>query len=272
MPNALRIQKEIIAMEVFSTANVGDMLKRAFPVLVAEVKDLFGTIDPAAPAIPLPKDAKAFISEIKKHRYLDISPLTAYVPAGLEATYDIYETKLRHAVEHCDGIFERVLNPYASYLSQLITNKEAQLETINKRAYHKQMELTRDEINKEIGSVFKKGSTVTQSSLGSVVSRNNDWEPVMQRVFLLSDRMNRIDRKALTKKITECSQLLDTLHGMIRRGEMMGVTPEVVENLSEGAYQVARELEFYSVTFYRVQALAESVNNTTASVMATLKR
>jgi hypothetical protein len=52
----------------------------------------------------------------------------------------------------------------------------------------------------------------------------------------------------------------------IQKNEIEHVSPEVTQNLAFGAYEVAREIEFFSVVYYKVLALTTSVDATTVKV------
>ncbi|EKD22668.1 MAG: hypothetical protein ACD_84C00015G0001 [uncultured bacterium] len=57
----------------------------------------------------------------------------------------------------------------------------------------------------------------------------------------------------------------------IKRNEFDGMSPEIIRNLSDGAFQVASELEFYSVMHYRVTAYANAVTRTAEHFEKTMK-
>ena len=67
------------------------------------------------------------------------------------------------------------------------------------------------------------------------------------------------------------SALLNTLLTKLNRGDLDDVSPQVVKNLADGAYQAACEVEFYSVTYYKVHALAGALDRTTDTLLKTLK-
>ena len=74
------------------------------------------------------------------------------------------------------------------------------------------------------------------------------------------------------KKLDEAVILTTKLIDKINRGQMKGVSPEVVKNLSEGVYEVAKEMEFFSATYYRVMSLNESLNRTVTHFKEVFKK
>lgn len=262
MTQILRIQRDVAALEAFAVSDVGGLFKRIVPTIFDDISNFFKTVRPEDQAVELPKDHKKFLELIKHHRYIDLTGVASYVPEGLEVTYDEYLVELDKSVERIEGLVSNVLNPFSAFLAGLVTNKEAQLSTFSFNATNKGVEKEREALLKDLGECFGKGRTQTNVTYGDVVKRNQDWESVLTRTIVLTGRVNHIDRRVIQKKIAECSQLLETIYKKLQRGEFENVTPEVVQNFADGAYQVARELEFYSTTVYRVHAYTHSVKRT----------
>ena len=61
--------------------------------------------------------------------------------------------------------------------------------------------------------------------------------------------------------------MLDLIEKKISRQELEGVTPQIVTELSEGAYQMASQLEMYSTVWYKVQNFVTAVNYSTEVVI-----
>lgn len=260
MLNQLRIQRDMVAMEAFLSTDLFGFMRDIVPSLVNEFHNFTARFAPDAPAIPLTSAQADFVKEINKHSYLDLVPLTAFVPEGLETTYLEYSDRLDVAVDHADRILTEVLGPYTVFLSQLISNKEQKLSTLSMESFYKKLEEGRKNANLALGGCFGKGSTRTEVKYGDVIRRNNDWPTVFHNVEHLSKEMNRVDRKLLTKKVTECDHLLSIIIEKIKREEFVDVSPQVVQNIADGAYQIAAELEFFSVTYYKTLAFVEAIN------------
>lgn len=263
--NSLRIETSRVSLESFSGADVKQLLTNTFPSIVSNVKEFFAGFTPANannPAIILSFNEAAFIKEVSTHSYLDIAPLAAFVPEGLDVTYSKYSEELMPAVAHASKILSGVMTSYSTFLSQLISNSDLKLSTQSFEKIYTELTKEREKLNVEIGKCFKRGSTKAEVTIGDVVDRNADWHNVINSADVMLKLINGVDRKALNKKINECSDLLDVILAKMNRNEFEGMSPEIIRNLSDGAYQVASELEFYSVTFYKVMAYSASISNT----------
>lgn len=259
--NSLRIETARVSLESISGADVRDLLSNTFPSIVANVKGFFGKFVPGESGIVLGFNEAAFIKEIIKRPYLDISPLAAFVPEGMDTTYLKYSESLLLSTTHAANILSGVMTGYTTFLGQLISNTDSKLASVRLMT-HEGLEDNRKKLNEELGKCFKHGSTKTEVTLGDVVDRNSDWEHVLRTSDVMFKLINSVDRKALNKKIDECASMLDIVLAKIKRDEFVGMSPETIENLSNGAYRVASELEYFSVTYYNVLAFSIALTHT----------
>lgn len=261
MTTSLSRTREMIAMEAAITTDLAGLLKRVFPQMIEDLKSFVGIADASLQAIQLTPQARQFVDKVvKKNTYLDIAPMSAWVPEGLAVSYTQYLPILQACVDHAATIVDGTMIPYCTFLSRLITNRDEQLQSM---AYdYTALEKIRDGLQDANAKCFKKNSNVAQVSLGDVVHRNAEWEPILHAANALLEKMNKVDRKALNKKVEESTHLLDTIIKKLKHDEYTSITPQVVENLSNGAYQVGKELEFFSVTYYRTLSFVEAVNKT----------
>lgn len=263
MINALRIERDRIALEASVSLNLQSLLKDTFPSIVAGFAGFVGGFSPKAPAIQLTSKQSEFIRELTKHPYLDIAPLAAYTPEGLNVSYLHYLQKLTPAVLHAVQILP-TLSEYATFLAVLLTNTDQKFASSPVPRKFADMEKNRQLLNHDLGVCFFKGSTRTERTMGDVVDRNNEWTAVFHQSDELVKQVNSVDRGALNKKVAECVELLEKIKTSVEKGNLEGVSSSVVVKLADGAYTVASELEFYVVTYYKVAALAESINRTVA--------
>ena len=266
MLNTIRIQRDTVALEFLSGGRLAAMAKSVLPDMVASFRSSLPDFNANDKPIPLSSRQREFIRLVEKHSYTNLAPLSVFVPEGLDATYKDYIARLDVSVDHIKHIIDDVLAPFTTYLSQLITNRDQVFNTASMDSLFSKLEEGRKNAHASIGECFKQGSTRTEVKYGDAVKRNADWEEVLHNSDHISTEMNRIDRKQLARKVKECSDLLEIVIAKIKRGELDNAADAVVQNLSNGTYQVASEVEFFSVTYYRVDALCKSIKATTEKI------
>lgn len=270
MINSMRITSERVALEAFAVADLAALVKRAFPQMLEDFKGLMGFTNTVEQAIQLTPDARSFVNDIaRKHSYIDIAPLTAWVPQGFTGDYLSYAPSLQAQVAHVEQLLGTTLGPFTGFLAKVLTNYDDQLSTQTNS--YIQLEKVRTTLEVDNAKHFKAGSVVVQSSLGNVVKRNADWEVVLQLTNELTTRMNKIDRRMINKKIAESADLLERLIRQIKNKKIEHLTPQVVTNISNGAFQVAKEVEFYSIVYYRVMAFSDAISKTVSATKEVFK-
>ena len=262
----LDILNKQITMEAFAGGDVSKLLTESFPLVVNDTKDyivnFLNSFKASEPGLALNFNENKFIKEINKHAYLDYSPLSAYVPEGLNVKYLDYAVSLEKAATHVSIIMNGTLNKYSMFLSHLINNNDIQLSTSSFNHEFKQLEEIREKLILELGNCFKSGSTVTETTIGNVISRNADWDKVFISANTISKLINSVNRNDLNKKIKECTEYLDIIINKTKRNELNKLTPEGISNLSAGAYSMAKELEFFSIIYYKSLAYVNMLNKT----------
>jgi hypothetical protein len=264
MNYTLKHQRDLVALEAFSVPDLSGLVRKVFPTIEGSLKG-FRNFFTSQPAVGMTSKQSEFVKTIEKQRYTNIMSLTAYVPEGLKVTYLEYARALFPAADHAAGSV-KLLDDYALFLSLLVSDKLAIHDTTSRNKVFVELATKREQLLKDMGACFEKGSTRTDRKIEDVVQRNADWPEVFKHVGDISTVMNKIERKHLNKKIEECTELLERIGQKIERGEFDKVSPEVILDLSDGAYQVASELEFYAAMYYRTQALATAVDRTVAHV------
>jgi len=267
----------MISHETFSVSGIVNSLQNLIPSLQKNFQDYINNFTVAGffksdnPAVQLKSNEREFLRTIDGRVYLNLSPLLAYVPEGLEASYIEYLMVVRDLVLHCHSTTLKTLNEYSVYLAQIITNRQLKVTTMPHDALYAKMEKTRTELNKRAAKCFKPGSSRAERTYGDVVDRNGDWTEVFKLLTEIDHLVNTIDRSALHKKAEECNTQLGTIIKQIKNNEFEGAGPEVTNNLAAGAYQSGAELEFFAATYFRTMTINTAVGDTMNKVSAILK-
>lgn len=260
MTTLLENQRAVVALEAFTIQDTGNLLHRVFPAIQSGFRDLYNLVSPNdKPTAPITSQQKEFLEAIAGRNYVSISPLPARVPEGLKVPYLVYGEALSQAVENATKIVDQ-LSLYTLFLGQLVTNHDHQFSSEFNASYYKKLQATRDMDNQQLGACFQPGSTKADRTFGDVVARNADWKSVFNVTNAVSEQIDSVNRRTLSKKIEEAGQLLDVIEKKLERNELEGVSPQVVTELSEGAYHIASQLEMYSSVYYKVQAFVTAVN------------
>ena len=213
----LRLSRDLVALEAFSTTDVVGLLKRIFPTIKGEFDEFIARFSPNEQGLSLTGDQKIFVRNLVKHSYADVMSISAWVPEGLKTSYLEYAVELDPAVEHAAKVMDNVLVPYSGYLASLLTNSTSKFSSENITLNYRAMAKDRELLNQNLGRCFTPGSSKSVATIAQVVKRNADWGQVFTASEALVQTMNKVDRQALKRKIEECTDLLDRIAAKITR-------------------------------------------------------
>ena len=211
-----------------------------------------------------------FLKRISGIQYLDIAELTVYVPEGLQTSYLEYSNELNAAAQRAAGV-EAELSKFSKYIAVLLSDRQAKIDHVLNAQEFTTMAKSRAAVVEAMAQHFAKGSTRTDVRYATAVRRNSEWETIYKNVEHQQKLLNPAALEHVRKKMDECVDLLDRLVKSAERGEFQDAAPEQIKKLSNYVYEMASELEFFSVVFYRCRALAESVDATMKKVDKVVK-
>lgn len=272
MLDTLRLHREWVALEALSLEgfNARELLTRFLPDTKAVLAKLSASFAPTEPAIAFTKSQHEFLRLVEQRKYLDLAPLGAYVPEGMDVSYLQYLAVLAPIVEHVAKV-PGLLNAYSTHLALLLSNADHRRSTQTSAVPYKQLETARTELQQSLGKCFKNGSHTTDTRYDRVVDRNNDWTQIFAQMEQITSQINSVDRKHLQRATADTVHLVDKVLEMAHKTDLSDAQPGVVLELSDGAYQLACELESFAAVSYRVLTLANAIKETVASLTKTLK-
>lgn len=269
--NTFRLTHEYVALESFADPNTGSIFGKAFPVIREGFSKFVGMFDEQEKAPALTSEQRDMVKSLTKQKYLDVADLTAYCPEGLDVDLVTYTKFLEQAVDHVSLTYNKLSPEYVMILGRLINQPDYKLDSRETETIFKGVQKNREEKMHDVGKCFKKGSTKAVTTLGDLVQRNNDWQEVFQRTEAINIVIGKIDRRKLAKSIKEITDMMDMIKSKMERGELENISPQVVRGISEGAFQLASEIEMYAAVHYRVMELNGTLNATVAHYNKSMK-
>ncbi len=262
MLQSLKVQSNLISLESSTPENIYAAVTSFFPRLIEGVKSFANGIftDNAAHVFQL-TDVKAIERKILGANYVQMSPVTLPVPAGMCINYPDYIAVVADSVDIVERINNEVLVPFVTWLGVLLTNPE-ELRTlrattnINGLQWH-----DIDGIQKRYAKAFDKQAK-SEKPYGELYRRNVDYVQAVKDTNGIAERMARIDRTAMIKQMETAVQYLERIIENTKSNpEQFKVSGPVLDSLSKLTYHVAKEIEFYSIVAFSAQALTTAVED-----------
>lgn len=271
------LEVDQIALEANVLSNMFNSLRTIFPNIVNKVKAKLGEVDEELKlleqeGIQLTTRDKQIFNKLKKVNYLDISQIAIVVPEGFESKYLNYGVYIEETLNNLNKLKNEVLVPYKLYLTTFIANRDAKISTVDKTLEYDKLSLARKDSNDTNESFFKIGSVQSKQRLGTVVTRNADIILLNNKVEILENKLKVVNVSDVKNTSKECIVLLDTIIKMLGEKKFSNVSPETAKNLAKGAFEVAKEVEYFAVSYYRVKTYIAAVQATIDRVEEYLKR
>jgi hypothetical protein len=257
----LQVQRDL-ALESMMVSNPFERLTNLLPIAVSAFKHMLGLMSTDAPAAnPLTGDQAKFVKTVASRNYLNLSQMPARVPEGMKGTYLAYLHVLTEASTHASQVVDR-LSAYTLFLGTLINEHGAELSTRFDRAQYSALLAARNDHTSMLATLVQPGSVKVDTTYGAVVERNADWKPIFEGLNLVANQINSVNKRTINKKVEEAAQYLEIIERKVGRGELAHISPQMVTEIAEGAFQMGKEVEYFVAVWYKVQALTEAINAT----------
>lgn len=236
-----------------------------FKQIIPNIKSYFTTVKDELefkPVTKLSKDQKKFMEIINEIPFAELRLLKAFKPEGLKVSYLELLDELEKEIIHCQKVDKEIIKPYIVLLGKIISQNDALKSLDTNDLNNANIEDRREKSIDRFSKLYDKDSHDVNTNVKDIIGRNADWATLFNRLNNALDSLERIDRDAIQKDIDICSEYLDIIIDKINNNQISDVTPEALRRLTNTTLQIAKEVEFLSITYFRTLTLKGSVENT----------
>lgn len=238
-----------------ATEGVSELLVKVMPGINNGFKTILNTIKPTSIIEVLFEDSLEVA--LGKVNYVSLSKLDLPVPEGLQVKYLTYLETLESSTRRLVDL-PKNLEDFTRYVAGILTNHDSRVSTVSQDNLFRELDSSRGVAYAAISSCFN-GGTRAKRKYSELVDRNADWPVVETKVKAVVKELNQYDRSDLIDKAKHLHSLLQKVEQTSKRGGFDLANPNVLKTLAEGAFQLASELEYLSVLYYRVLGLTKAV-------------
>lgn len=260
-----RIQRRI-AMEAGFLSNFTNTIRDVVPSMMASIGSALKSVSFLNNEKQDTNGRSSFIALLDTKNFVKNSDINLIVPEGFSGQLTEYSELLKECSEHASNVLSGILIPYNTFLSQLLSSKSIHVSSVGKLSYLQKIDSNREDLSKKLGNFFVKGSTQVKQPMGKVLSRNKDWEVLLDSQNKTLSAINTASRKAVETAVDECVELIESIKVAAAAGELDGLSSSMIKQLSETTLCVANEVAFYSITLYRVNDLDKCISVSIESV------
>lgn len=264
MLDSIRIESELISLEAFAPSQGLKAITARLPSLVTKVSDFVSEKFSSKPTEFRLVDSRASTQALKVVNYGDIRTLQAFKSPGQSVPYlELIGVLESIQSELVDRLMPEALVPFDTWLAIQLTNPE-QLSSVRNGAHIQGfVQHNVESFAKKLSACFDPKDPSTSTELGDLMRRNADWEVIVKRSNALAEKAMSLPRKEIVTITERITTNLNTLIERIR-AEDSGYTlsGSTVAALASLCYNLAREIEFYSVFMYQVQLHSQALEDT----------
>jgi hypothetical protein len=260
--------------------STGALLTVSLPNFVASVQSFFQNMVKSSPDFHV-IEQKLFSQKLTaaKMQYTDMAKISLYVPSGMSVSYLDWLKVLEDAAETTLTLESRVLDPFLAWVG-LLTSDDSRF--INRRVKDGLGDIEFSDLDRLKGAIAECFSRRVKDErpYGELLGRNKDWDTVVKESNLLTERTARIRPNVIHEKTQQLSHYLETLAGHLSDPDTVDkfnneygklFNRDIVSTLADMTYQVAQEVEFFSVYVYYLESTAQAIEDSMVKIQKIAK-
>lgn len=245
-----------ISQEAVSVSDIAALVRTKFTKLVDDVKSLFSKAD-------IQEEVKQSLMDKKKSaeyqkvclqkssqlQWGNLEHIVVEVPEGFDGEFLKYGLTLEAATDYILRSQKDILEPFYVYVSTLVSRAQARSSQKDLRFSYKDNTRDRELITKELGEYFARG-TNSRQKLIKVVRRASDLPSIFKTKNEIGQHIDTYDLEGVKVLVGKIGQMLDYITVMADDDKLGEISPETVNSLAAGTYEIAKQVEFISLVIY----------------------
>lgn len=263
-------QMRRLALEASAISNVIETFKDTLPSLAERLFQQFTSLNTTDDKKDEVQDIKLKFGKLKVKlphaSYLNYSKTLISVPEGFKGNLLDYVKVLSDMSTEIFQEANKTLGEYNFVLSSFITNKENKISLKDHTDLFVRIQRRREKMTTEIGSFFQSGNNVPKAYLSTAIARFNDLEVLVQSVEKLNQQRKNQNINDISAAVKKSLDLLKIIIDDTENNGIAKVSGNAAMNISSGAYELGKYVEFIAIYRFRV----EQVVSTVEKLMTTL--
>jgi hypothetical protein len=253
---------ESLVAESLVLTNLVQPLKQFFPTMINDIKDKLSAFSNLPALMSFDLDKSSFVlNEIVKHDFIDYGEIKVMVPEGFNGQYILYYKDLEKILLQSINIIDEVITPFTNLVGSFISNRESKTSVQDLTSFYNKIQANREEKIKILGQYFTDGSHNSLNKVNKVISRGADLKEVAASAKLIEKLLKQINIKLIMDSTKKCVDILDLIIKRLSENKIENISPEVNKNLANGSFQVAEELQFLAVSYFKAEQYIACIND-----------
>lgn len=260
--SALDKYNRVVALDLQSDVGLS-AINRRFADLLEPINTQLNAIAAVVGRMTVTPILNLFTSDENKAlsgvEYMSISKISLVVPEGLNKPMRDYLDALEKSCAVSTGFIENSVIPFERFLADISSKKTSVSNSGKYMVVQSNVDVDIAKANALLGKCFSNGSHNAYSTFGKTFGSIRDYIDCEKRCDALNQWLAKVDLGDLKKRLAHISQLTDTIIEYIDNGKLADVSPINLKYLSQTAYNIGKEVEFFAILLYRIQTVTATI-------------
>ena len=251
---SLETQLEQLALEANFLPNVIASFKKTLSGLFASLKDsealIRGLIDKKEQCLA---DIKIYTDSVKvtdKIIYANYGERLISKPENFQGHFLDYAEVLNSVASDLYKLRAEIMPQYVGILSSFLTNKDDKLALKDHTIIYNKLANERTSAGNKLKQFFPRDNGLSKIEFKKVVARLADLKPLYSQTTTLAKLQIKSNLTIIQKDVTQCTELLNMLIEQVNNGTITNISSNSAMNIANGAYEVAKFVEFIGVVYF----------------------
>jgi hypothetical protein len=187
----------------------------------------------------------------------NIDKLLISIPIGFKGNLIEYGEFLNSHIKEVVSLTNTTLSDFNFMLSSFITNKEDKFSNTDRTHFINKIKAEREKFSKKSDQFFNPNG-IEKTYFHKVLNRISDIDRLIDITILVDKSHFNSNIKNITSSLRQCLELLDIASKGVE-DQAARVSGASAKNISEGAYEIAKLVEYLSILRFRTEAYITSV-------------
>lgn len=260
---SLESQMGRLALESGVLSNVIETFKHTVPALAQHLFEGYKGLTIGEDLQPHTQQVKLEFGKLKVKlahaNFVNAADVLISVPEGFKGDLLAYSQSLGAISGDIFREANQILGEYNFALSAFITNKDHQISLKDHTAVFLRVKAARETFAAEIGKYFDPDSNLSKLKLKQVVNRFGDLDDLVKGVDKLNVQRKSQNVKDISMAVKKSLDMLDLILKSAQEKGMTNISPNAAMNISTGAYEIGKYVEFIAVYRFRVEQLVSTI-------------
>lgn len=266
---------EALSLEAVNVANVIEVFKGILPDLTVKITETLDKLnfykDNNSPEIKdMLSNYKELENKLKLINYVEKKDLLISVPEGFKGNLIEYLEVINSLSNKIYPEANKLLNNYKLILASFLTNKDQKISLTDHTNFFNSIKKERENFIYTL-SKYQTNNNSTKSRLRDCVNRISDVDILVKKIEIINKVRNNNNIKEIVSTVDEISKLLDTILQRVDTGDVSNISGASAKNLSEGAYEVAKYIEFVSLFNFKVEQITTTISKLVSQLSNEIK-